>query len=231
MENTMTKAEMMAVIARMSEELAALKAERETSTKSESVPAPAKRGAGKTAETKSPKPKAKKSPKETAPVVLPVRKGKAVGFDGWLNHKVWIHNKPLMESLKGEYDRATRLINFPTAKAATEFCSKFVPKLTDEEYENSRKAIDESFKARAAEKEKSAASKISSKPKAESSAKTSKKSGSLIAKTAKSGKKGADKETAVPVKKPEWRERAGKGEKPFADYSTYKEYWHAVMGK
>lgn len=219
MTKNMTKAEMAKMLEAMAAELAALKAEKaETSTKSESVPAPAKRGAGKTAKASS-KPKATK---ESAPVVLPVRKGKTVGFDGWLNHKVWVHNKPLMESLKGEYDRATRLINFPSAKAAAEFCSKFVPKLTDEEYENSRKAIDESFKARAAEKE--AASKTSDK-------KSSKKASGLIAKTAKSGKKGADKEKAVPVKKPEWRERAGKGEKPFADYSTYKEYWHAAMGK
>ena len=212
MRNTMTKAQMAEMIARMSEELAELKAAK--ATKAESVPAPAKK-VSKTS-TKS----TAKAEKESVPV-LPVRKGKTVGFDGWLNHKVWVFNKNLMTECGGKYDRATRTINFPTAKSAESFCKGFVPVLTDTQYEGAKKAIDDGFKARAAEREKSAASK------AKTSTKSAPKKSGLIAKSAKA-KKGA---TGEPVKKPEWRERAAKGEKPFANYSTYKEYWHAVIGK
>ena len=211
MTKNMTKAEMMELIARMSEELAELKAAK--ATKAESVPAPAKK-VSKTS-TKS----TAKSEKESVPV-LPVRKGKTVGFDGWLNHKVWVFNKNLMTECGGKYDRATRTINFPTAKSAESFCKGFVPVLTVTQYEGAKKAIDDGFKARAAEREKSAASK------AKTSTKSAKKSG-LIAKSAKA-KKGASTD---PVKKPEWRERSEKGEKPFANYPTYKEYWHATIGK
>ena len=206
MRNTMTtKAQMAEMIARMSEELASLKAEKAV------VPASTKQTATK-GKTKTSTKSTAKAEKEFTPV-LPVRKGKTVGFDGWLNHKVWVFNKNLMTECGGKYDRATRTINFPTAKAAESFCGGFVSVLTATQYEESKKAIDDGFKARAAEREKSAASK----------AKTS----TLIAKTAKA-KKGASSE---PIKKPEWRERSAKGEKPFSNYSTYKEYWHAVIGK
>lgn len=130
-------------------------------------------------------------------------------------------NKALMTECGGEYDRESRTIGFPSAKQAEAFCKGFVPVLTDAQYAESRKAINDGFKARASAKaEKAAASET--KP----SAKTTKKSG-LIAKSAKASK-GA---SATPVKKPEWRERAEAGEKPFANYSTYKEYWHACIGK
>ena len=213
MTKNMTKAEMMELIARMSEELAELKAAK--ATKAESVPA---KKVSKTS-TKS----TAKSEKESAPAVpvLPVRKGKTVGFSGYVNHKVWVHNKPLMAELNGEYVRESKSISFPSAKSAEAFCKGFVPVLTDTQYEESKKVIDDGFKARAAEREKSAASKAKT-PKESAP----KKSG-LIAKSAKA-KKGA---TGEPVKKPEWRERAEKGEKPFSNYSTYKEYWHAVIGK
>lgn len=212
MTKNMTKAEMMELIARMREELAELKAAK---TPKESVPAPAKRVSKTSAKTST-----KSAPKESAPV-LPVRKGKSVSFDGYVNYKVWVHNKPLMSEHGGEYDRESKTINFPSAKAAEAFCKGFVPVLTDTQYAESRKAIDDGFKARAAEREKAAASE------AKTSTKSAKKSG-LIAKSAKA-KKGAD--SSEPVKKPEWRERAEKGEKPFANYSTYKEYWHATIGK
>lgn len=199
MTKNMTKAEMMELIARMSEEIEALKAV-----------APAKTSTKSTA----------KSEKESVPV-LPVRKGKTVGFSGYVNYKVWVHNKPLMSELKGEYDRESKSITFPSAKSAEAFCKGFVPVLTDTQYEGAKKAIDDGFKARKAEREKAAASEAKT-PKESAP----KKSG-LIAKSAKA-KKGA---TGEPVKKPEWRERAEKGEKPFSNYSTYKEYWHAVIGK
>lgn len=208
MTKNMTKAEMMELIARMSEELAELKA-----AKTPVVPASTKQTATKA------KTSTKSAPKESAPV-LPVRKGKSVSFDSYVNHKVWVHNKPLMSELKGEYDRESKTINFPSAKVAEAFCKGFVPVLTSAQYEESKKAIDDGFKARAAEREKAASSE------AKTSTKSAKKSG-LIAKSAKA-KKGSSTE---PVHKPEWRERAEKGEKPFANYSTYKEYWHATIGK
>lgn len=209
MKNTMTKAQMEAMIAQLSAELAELKAAK---APKESVPAPAKRIS---------KTSTKSAPKESVPV-LPVRKGKSVSFDSYVNHKVWVHNKPLMSELKGEYARESKTISFPTAKAAESFCKGFVPVLTSAQYEESKKAIDDGFKARKAEREKAASSEATKTPK-ESAAK---KSG-LIAKSAKA-KKGSSTE---PVHKPEWRERAEKGEKPFANYSTYKEYWHATIGK
>lgn len=209
----MTKAEMMELIARMSEEIKSLKAEKESAP---AVPASTKQ----TATKGKAKTSAKSAEKESAPV-LPVRKGKTVGFSGYVNYKVWVHNKPLMSELKGEYDRESKSITFPSAKSAESFCKGFVPVLTDTQYEESKKVIDDGFKARAAEREKSAASK------AKTSTKSAAKKSGLIAKSAKA-KKGA---TGEPVKKPEWRERAEKGEKPFSNYSTYKEYWHACIGK
>lgn len=215
MRNTMTKAQMAEMIERMSAEIEALKAEKESAP---AVPASTKQTATKGKAKTSTKSTAK-SEKESVPV-LPVRKGKTVGFDGWLNHKVWVFNKNLMTECGGKYDRATRTINFPTAKSAESFCKGFVPVLTDTQYEESKKAIDDGFKARKAEREKATAEAKTPKESAP------KKSG-LIAKSAKA-KKGA---TGEPVKKPEWRERAERGEKPFSNYSTYKEYWHAVIGK
>ena len=208
---TMTKAQMAELIARMSKEIEALKAEKESAP---AVPASTKQTATKGKAKTSTKSTAK-AEKESTPV-LPVRKGKTVGFSGYVNYKVWVHNKPLMSELKGEYDRESKSISFPSAKAAEAFCKGFVPVLTDTQYEESKKVIDDGFKAR-----KAAASEAKT-PKESAP----KKSG-LIAKSAKA-KKGA---TGEPVKKPEWRERAEKGEKPFSNYSTYKEYWHAVIGK
>lgn len=216
MTKNMTKAQMAEMIARMSAEIEALKAEKATASV---VPASTKQTAtkGKT----SAKSKAETTSAPEKHVVLPVRKGKAVGFDGWLNNKVYRFNKPTADALGGVYDFKTRSILFPTAKAATEYCDNFVSTLTDTQYAEVKKTIDDGFKARAtARSEKAAASE------AKTSTKSAKKSG-LIAKTAKA-KKGASIE---PVKKPEWRERAEKGEKPFANYSTYKEYWHATIGK
>lgn len=207
MTKNMTKAQMAEMIAKLSEELEALKAQN-------------------TAPVESAKPskKASKTAKATAPAesktaTLPVRKGKTVSFSGWLNHKVWVFNKALMTECGGEYDRESRTIGFPSAKQAEKFCAGFVPVLTDAQYAESRKAIDDGFKARAAEKVAASEAKTSTKSAA-------KKSG-LIAKSAKASK-GA---SVAPVKKPEWRERAEKGEKPYANYSTYKEYWHACIGK
>ena len=212
MRKNMTKAQMAEMIARMSEELASLKAEKAV------VPASTKQTATKT----SAKPKAETTSAPEKHVVLPVRRGKAVGFDGWLNNKVYRFNKPTADALGGVYDSKTRSILFPTAKAATEYCDNFVSTLTDTQYAKVKKSIDDGFKARAtARSEKAVASEVKT-PKESAP----KKSG-LIAKSAKA-KKGA---TGEPVKKPEWRERAAKGEKPFANYSTYKEYWHAVIGK
>ena len=188
----------------MSAEIEALKAEKESAP---AVPASTKQ----TATKGKAKTSAKSAEKESVPV-LPVRKGKIVSFSGYVNYKVWVHNKPLMAELNGEYDRESKSISFPSAKAAEAFCKGFVPVLTATQYEESKKAIDDGFKTRKAEREKAASE--------------AKKSG-LIAKSAKA-KKGA---TGEPVKKPEWRERAEKGEKPFSNYSTYKEYWHAVIGK
>ena len=216
MRNTMTKAQMAEMIAHMSAEIEALKAEKESAP---AVPASTKQTATKGKAKTSAKSTAK-SEKESVPV-LPVRKGKTVGFDGWLNHKVWVFNKNLMTECGGKYDRATRTINFPSAKYAESFCKGFVPVLTAAQYEESKKVIDDGFKARAAERERSAASK------AKTSTKSAAKKSGLIAKSAKA-KKGA---TGEPVKKPEWRERAEKGEKPFSNYSTYKEYWHTAIGK
>lgn len=219
MTKNMTKAQMAEMIAQLSTEIEALKAEKESTPV---VPASTKQTATKGKTKTSAKTSTKSAPKESAPV-LPVRKGKTVSFDGYVNYKVWVHNKPLMSELKGEYDRESKTISFPSAKAAEAFCKGFVPVLTSAQYEESKKAIDDGFKARKAEREKAASSEATKTPK-ESAAK---KSG-LIAKSAKA-KKGAD--SSEPVKKPEWRERAEKGEKPFANYSTYKEYWHAVIGK
>lgn len=208
----MTKAEMMELIARMSEEIKSLKAEKESAP---AVPASTKQ----TATKGKAKTSAKSAEKESVPV-LPVRKGKTVSFSGYVNYKVWVHNKPLMSELKGEYDRESKSISFPSAKYAESFCKGFVPVLTAAQYEESKKAIDDGFKARKAEREKDASE-------AKTSTKSAAKKSGLIAKSAKA-KKGA---TGEPVKKPEWRERAEKGEKPFSNYSTYKEYWHAVIGK
>lgn len=216
MRNTMTKAQMAEVIARMSEEIEALKAEKESAP---AVPASTKQTATK-GKAKTSTKSTTKSKKEFVPV-LPVRKGKTVGFNGWLNHKVWVFNKNLMTECGGKYDRATRTINFPTAKSAESFCEGFVSVLTATQYEESKKAIDDGFKARKAEREKAAAAE------AKTPKESAPKKPGLIAKSVKA-KKGA---SAEPVKKPEWRERAAKGEKPFANYSTYKEYWHAVIGK
>ena len=215
MTKNMTKAEMIELIARMSEEIEALKAEKAVAP---AVPASTKQ----TATKGKAKTSAKSAEKESAPAipVLPVRKGKIVSFSGYVNYKVWVHNKPLMSELKGEYDRESKSITFPSAKSAEAFCKGFVPVLTDTQYEGAKKAIDDGFKARKAEREKAAAEAKTPKESAP------KKSG-LIAKSAKA-KKGA---TGEPVKKPEWRERAAKGEKPFSNYSTYKEYWYACIGK
>ena len=216
MRNTMTKAEMMELIARMSEEIESLKAEKESAP---AVPASTKQAATK-GKAKTSTKSALKAEKESVPA-LPVRKGKTVSFSGYVNHKVWVHNKPLMSELKGKYDRESKSISFPSAKAAEAFCEGFVSVLTATQYERAKKAIDDGFKARKAEREKATASEAKT-PKESAP----KKSG-LIAKSAKA-KKGA---SAEPVKKPEWRERAAKGEKPFANYSTYKEYWHACISK
>lgn len=213
----MTKAQMAELIARMSEELEALKAEKASATQ-------------KTAPAEKPQtsPKGKASAKATekvvkaetsAKVVLPVRKGKTVSFDGWLNYKVWSYNKPLMGKLGGEYDKTTRSIVFPSAKAATAFCGAFVPTLSEAQYADQKAKIAEGFEARRAEKA------------ASSEGKTSKKSSAKKADLIRKGKGSAKSEASTPVKKPEWKERAGKGEKPFANYSTYKEYWHSVIGK
>lgn len=213
----MAKMTKMELITRMSKELESLKAQ--TSPKGKKTPAM----------TTEKVVMVKTSPK--GKVVLPVRKGKTVNFDGWLNYKVWVFNKPKMIELGGEYDKTTRSILFPSAKAATAFCAGFVPTLSEAQYAESKKAIDNGFKARAfAKAEKAAASE------AKPSAKATKKSG-LIAKSAKAAKKSgliakASKgASAAPVKKPEWRERKANGEKPYANYSTYKEYWHAMIGK
>ncbi len=169
----------------------------------------------------------------SAKVVLPVRKGKTVSFDGWLNYKVWSFNKPKMVELGGEYDKATRSIVFPSAKAATAFCGSFVPTLSEAQYADQKQKIAEGFEARRAEK---AAASEAASPKGKTTAKKADliRKGKGSAKKAdliRKGKGSAKAEASAPVKKPEWKERAGKGEKPFANYSTYKEYWHATIGK
>lgn len=202
----MTKAQMAAQIEALQAQLAEL-------TSAMQKTAPAEKSSAKTTE------KVVKV-ESSAKVVLPVRKGKTVGFDGWLNYKVWSFNKPLMIKLGGEYDKTSRSIVFPSAKAATQFCGGFVPTLSESEYNAQKQKIAEGFEARRAEK--AAAS--------EAEGKTSKKSSAKKADLIRKGK-GSAKAGSTPVKKPEWKARAGKGEKPFANYSTYKEYWHATIGK
>lgn len=208
----MTKMEMAKMIARMSEELEALKASVKEQKPEAKKPQTSPKGKKTPAMTTEKVVMVKTSPK--GKVVLPVRKGKTVNFDGWLNYKVWVFNKPKMIELGGEYDKTTRSILFPSAKAATAFCAGFVPTLSEAQYADQRQKIADGFEARRAEK--AAASK---KPTA--------KKADLIRK----GKGSNKAESSAPVKKPEWKERSGKGEKPFANYSTYREYWHAVIGK
>lgn len=205
---TMTKAEMAAQIEALQAQLAELISAMQKTAPAEPQTSPKGKTTAKTTE------KVVKA-ETSAKVVLPVRKGKVVSFDGWLNYKVWSFNKPLMTKLGGEYDKTSKSIVFPSAKAATAFCGGFVPTLSESEYSAQKQKIAEGFEARRAEKA------------AASEGKTTAKKADLIRK----GKGSAKSETSAPVKKPEWKERAGKGEKPFANYSTYKEYWHSVIGK
>ena len=215
----MTKMEMAKIIARMSEELEALKASVKEQKPEAKKPQTSPKGKKTPAMTTEKVVMVKTSPK--GKVVLPVRKGKTVNFDGWLNYKVWVFNKPKMIELGGEYDKTTRSILFPSAKAATAFCAGFVPTLSEAQYADQRQKIADGFEARRAEK--AAASEADGK----ASKKPSAKKADLIRK----GKSSNKAESSAPVKKPEWKERAHKGEKPFANYSTYKEYWHAMIGK
>lgn len=206
----MSKKELMEQIAQLQAQIKKLEAQQEDGKKT------SKKSSGiKSAKTEKSSPKSsRKSAEAVAPkVTLPVRKGKKVSFDGWLNYKVWSANKAAMLTLGGEYDKESRSIVFPTAKAASDYVSGFVAQLTPSQYEAEKAKIADGFKARKAEK---AAASKSSKSRA--------KKGNLIRKDKVDG-------ASTLVKKPEWRERAERGEKPFSKYSTYKEYWHATIGK
>lgn len=217
MAKNMTKAQIEAQIEALQAQLAELTSAMQKTEAKKPQTSPKGKTSAKTTEKVV---KAETSAK-SAKVVLPVRKGKTVNFDGWLNYKVWSFNKAKMVELGGEYDKTTRSIVFPSAKAATAFCGGFVPTLSESEYSAQKQKIAEGFEARRAEKAASS----------EAEGKTSKKSSAKKADLIRKGKGSAKAETSAPVKKPEWKERAGKGEKPFANYSTYKEYWHATIGK